>query len=305
MESLNILLLGIVTRKREGTKVAYGRHESFYLRNKWISKGLKHVDNNSTFFYEKDNFEKIGLGKNMVRSLRFWLTALNLVQEENKHHTLTPLGKIIFEKDRLLEKPATIAILHSELLLNRGDTATVFNWFFTKYKETVTTRAELKSAFKVWVEAKESKPVSEKSLDRDIDVLIQLYTKEADENDPEDSIFSPFTLLHLIKEERSGDKSELIRKNEVNYDTTNLTAFYYLLLRYSQNEKVELIQLDEIMSNDTLWGKVFNISKSEAIDILNKLATDEKYPLEYVRTSNLDNVKIPQITELEFLESRL
>lgn len=241
----------------------------------------------------------------MVRSLRFWLTALNLIQEESKKHTLTPLGKIILEKDRLLEKQGTIAILHSELLLNTNDTSTVFNWFFTKYKETVTTKTELKTAFKFWVEEKESKPVSEKSLERDIDVLIQLYTKEADENDPEDSIFSPFTSLCLIKEERSGEKRNLIRKNEVNIDSSDLTAFYYLLIRYAQNEKVELIQLDEIMSHDTLWGKVFNISKSNAIDILNTLTTEERYPLEYVRTNNLDNVKVPQITELEFLETML
>ncbi len=285
--------------------MAYGRHESFYLRNKWISKGLKHVENSPTFFYEKDNFEKIGLGKNMVRSLRFWLTALNLVYEDNKTHHLTQLGEIIFNKDRLLEKQSTIAILHSELLLNIGNTATVFNWFFTKYKETVTSRANLKAAFKFWVDEKEAKPVSEKSLERDIDVLIQLYTKEADENDPEDSIFSPFTSLNLIKEERSGERSELIRKSKVQYNSNDLTAFYYLLIRYAQNEKVEFIQLEEIMNHETLWGKVFNISKSQAIDILNSLTSDQEYPLEYVRTNNLDNVKVPPISALEFLEAKL
>jgi hypothetical protein len=285
--------------------LAYGRHESFYLRNKWVSKGLRQVTTNNNFFYDKDNFEKIGLGKNMVRSLRFWLTALNLVEENNKKHTLTPLGEIIFNKDRLLERPSTIAILHSELLLNLGDTATVFNWFFTQYNETSTTKADLKAAFKEWVGKKEQKGVSERSLDRDIDVLVQLYTKEANESDPEDSIFSPFTALHLIKEERSGEKSDTIRKNSMNYEKEDLTAFYYTLIRYAQKEKVEYVQLDEIMSQDTLWGKIYNLSKTEAIDILNSLTSHEKYPIEYVRTNNLDNVKIPQITELQFLESQL
>jgi hypothetical protein len=284
--------------------LAYGRHESFYLRNKWISKGLRHVTSNNNFFYDKDNFEKIGLGKNMVRSLRFWLTALNLVEENNKKHTLTPLGEIIFSKDRLLERPSTVAILHSELLLNKRDTATVFNWFFTKYNETISTKAELKAAFKEWVNKKEPKGVSERSLDRDIDVLVQLYTKEANESDPEETIFSPFTSLHLMKEERSGEKSDTIRKNSMYYENEDLTAFYYTLIRYAQKEKVEYVQLDEIMSHDTLWGKVYNLSKTEAIDILNCLTSHEKYPIEYVRTNNLDNVKIPQITELLFLKSQ-
>ncbi|WP_174733161.1 DUF4007 family protein [Mesobacillus harenae] len=285
--------------------MAYGRHESFYLRNKWISKGLRHVRTNNNFFYDKDNFEKIGLGKNMVRSLRFWLTALNLVEENHKKHKLTPLGEIIFNKDRLLERPSTVAILHAELLVNKGDTATVFNWFFTQYNETISTKAELKAAFKEWVDKKESKGVSERSLNRDIDVLVQLYSKEANESDPEDTIFSPFTALYLMKEERSGEKSDTIRKSSMHYENEDLTAFYYTLIRYAQQEKVEYVQLDEIMSHERLWGKVFNLSKTEAIDILNNLTSHERYPIEYVRTNNLDNVKIPQITELQFLDSQL
>ncbi|WP_342558618.1 DUF4007 family protein [Metasolibacillus sp. FSL K6-0083] len=285
--------------------MAYGRHESFYLRNKWISKGLKHVNNMPTFFYEKDNFEKIGLGKNMVRSLRFWLMALNLIYEDNKTHKLTPLGEVIFEKDRLLEKQSTKAILHSELLNNLGDTATVFNWFFVDFKETIITKVELKTIFKAWVEIREPKAVSDKSLDRDIDVLIQLYTKEADENDPEDSIFSPFTSLQLIKEERMGNSSDVIRKSAIKYDKEDLVAFYYTLIKYANKEKVEFIQLDEILEHSELWGKTFNISKNEAIDILNKLTLDRDYPLEYVRTNNLDNVKVPQIEALEFLKVKL
>lgn len=284
--------------------MAYGRHESFYLRNKWISKGLKQVKNNESFFYDKDNFEKIGLGKNMVRSLRFWLIALNLVEENNKKHMLTPLGEIIFSHDRLLERSSTIAILHSELLLNKDDTATVFNWFFTQYSETITTKAELKADFKVWVDKKESKSVSERSLHRDVDVLVQLYTKEANESDPEDTIFSPFTALHLINEERSGDKSDTIRKNSLQYNNEDLTAFYYTLIRYAQQEKVEYIQLEEIMTHNMLWGKIFNLSKTEAIDILNNLTSHDRYPIEYVRTNNLDNVKIPQISAEQFLESQ-
>ncbi|MFJ8236351.1 DUF4007 family protein [Ureibacillus sp. NPDC094379] len=285
--------------------MAYGRHESFYLRNKWVSKGLKHVRNNNNFFYDKDNFEKIGLGKNMVRSLRFWLTALNLIEENNKKHTLTELGELIYKYDRLLEKPSTAAILHFELLLNKGDTATVFNWFFTKYHETTTTKLDLKVAFKAWVDSREPKSISERSLDRDIDVLVQLYTKEADESDPEDTIFSPFTSLHLIREERSGDRSDIIRKNTIFYTKSDLSAFYYSLIRYAQEENVEYVLLDEIITHETLWGKVFNISKTEAIDILNMLTIHKKYPIEYVRTNNLDNVKIPKVTTLEFLKSEL
>lgn len=58
--------------------MAYARHQSFYMRDKWLSKGLKSVEDNSRFFYNDDSFEKIGLGKNMVEALKYWLLLLEL-----------------------------------------------------------------------------------------------------------------------------------------------------------------------------------------------------------------------------------
>ncbi|WP_426052879.1 DUF4007 family protein [Bacillus sp. DC4300-2b2] len=287
--------------------MAYGRHESFYLRDKWISKGMKAINERSPrFFYEKDGFEKIGLGKNMVRSLKFWLLALDLMKEtDEKTHVLTELGQLIYNYDRLLQKNETVGILHYHLVCNRNNLATVFYWYFVVYKETVTQRADLKKAFKTWVKNNEPREVSENSLDRDVDVLVQLYTKSANENDPEDFIFSPFTKLNLIKVEASEETSENIRKIYPNIDEKGLIPLYYSLLAYSQENDLELISLDEIMNEAFLWGKVFNLSKNKIIESLNKLTTHRKYPLEYVRTNNLDNVKVPKISPLNYLRYEL
>lgn len=74
----------------------YGQHQSFHLRDRWISKALKSVKENSRFFYDDDSFERIGLGKNMVQSLRFWAEATKIVDksEGKKHlHNLSELGE--------------------------------------------------------------------------------------------------------------------------------------------------------------------------------------------------------------------
>ncbi|WP_017754073.1 DUF4007 family protein [Calidifontibacillus oryziterrae] len=282
--------------------MAYGRHESFYLRDKWLSKGMKAINDDPRFFYDKDGFEKIGLGKNMVRSLRFWLSAMDLMQETaEKTHILTDFGKLIYEYDRLLQKTETVSILHYHLVRNNNDLATVFYWYFNIYKETVTQRPELKKSFRTWVKNHEAKAVSDNSLDRDIDVLVQLYTKNANENDPEDFIFSPFTKLNLIREEASEEKNENIKKISPNIEEIGLIPLYYVLLTYSQELDLELISLEEILNEELLWGKVFNFSKNKIIEALNKLTTHRKFALEYVRTNNLDNVKVPKINPLEYL----
>lgn len=282
--------------------MAYARHESFYLRDKWVSKGMKAIREDPQFFYDKEGFEKIGLGKNMVRSLRFWLLAMDLMDEKKeKKHELTNLGELIFNTDRLLQKNETVAVLHYHLVRNAKDLATVFYWFFNVYKETITQRNDLKKSFKTWVKNNEPKAISEKSLDRDIDVLVQLYTKDADENDPEDFIFSPFTKLGLVKEEPSEDKYENIRKVTPRIDKIGLVPLYYSLLTYSLENKTDLISLDEIINEEFLWGKVFNLRRNNIIEALNSLTNHAKYPIEYVRTNNLDYIRVPKIDPFEYL----
>jgi hypothetical protein len=92
--------------ERKSIVMAYARHQSFYLRDKWISKGLKAVKESSRFFYQDESPEEIGLGKNMVQSLRFWMLATEVIYEDKSNrqteHYLTDLGNLIYHKDRLL-----------------------------------------------------------------------------------------------------------------------------------------------------------------------------------------------------------
>jgi hypothetical protein len=287
--------------------MAYARHQSFYLRNKWLSKGMKAIKKDPRFFYDSFAFEKIGLGKNMVQSLKFWLLATGLAEEaeENKQkiHKLTYLGDLIFENDRLLQLNDTVSILHYNLVRNKYDYSTVFEWFFNIYQETSSTREEMLSAFTYWVDNREIKKISEKSLKSDIDCLIQLYTKEADEEDPEDVIFSPFTKLNLLKEQKSAETHYKIRKISPDFKQISLSALYYVLISYCEERNINILSVDEIINGEYLWGKVFNLSRTNVIEALNVLTVHDTYPLQYIRTNNLDNVLIPKISSIEFLQS--
>ncbi|MCV9885123.1 DUF4007 family protein [Metabacillus halosaccharovorans] len=284
--------------------MAYARHQSFYLRDKWISKGLKAIIESPRFFYEDDSPEEIGLGKNMVQSLRFWMLATEIIYEDKSNkqteHYLTELGNLIYHKDRLLQKNDTVSILHYHLVRNKDDLATVFNWYFNNYKETITQRDILLKTFTTWVNNND-KSVSPKSLKRDIDCLVQLYTKKSEENDPEDFIFSPFTKLNLIKEEQSEEGYGNVRKVTPELNDIGLVSLFYVLLKYGEENEVNLVSLDEILNEDFLWGKVFNLSRNRIIEILNKLTNHSKFSLQYVRTNNLDNVRLPNISSFEYL----
>ena len=115
-----------------GISMAFGQHQTFYLRQQWLTKGLIETRNDSRFFYNPEHFEILGVGKNMAKSIRYWLTATELVKEERSTQTeivLSDLGKIVFEKDLYVKDSYTLGLLHY-LLCTEKSIATTWYWFF-------------------------------------------------------------------------------------------------------------------------------------------------------------------------------
>ena len=94
-------------------------HEKFALRDGWLNKGLFLINENPLVFQGKEGPDLFGIGNNMVKSLRYWLKAFNLIKENsNSGASLTELGEIILEKDPYIEDVFTLWILHSQIAKN-------------------------------------------------------------------------------------------------------------------------------------------------------------------------------------------
>ena len=61
-------------------KVAFGRHETFALRYSWLTKGFQAVQADSEVFASNEATVTLGVGKNMVNAIRYWLLASRLIQ---------------------------------------------------------------------------------------------------------------------------------------------------------------------------------------------------------------------------------
>src|SRR5690606_31261237 len=212
-----------------GITMGYGQHQSFYLRDRWLNKALKHLSNDMRFFYDKEAFEKMGLGKNMVQSLRFWVVATEVVEESfneerKKVHHITDFGKLMYEYDRFIQFKDTASIIHYNLSKQK-EPSTVWYWFFNILNETVISKEELLEQFIVWVKSNEEKSVSERSLKRDIDCLIRFYTAGQNNEDPEEVIQSPINKVQLVHE-----KKGLVSKLNGEVNNIGLTALLYILL---------------------------------------------------------------------------
>ena len=73
-------------------KMAFGRHETFALRYGWLSKGFQAMTKDSGIFESDEATVKLGVGKNMVSAIKYWLRACRMIDPvENKS---TDLGEI-------------------------------------------------------------------------------------------------------------------------------------------------------------------------------------------------------------------
>ncbi len=71
-------------------KTAFGRHESFALRYSWLTKGYR---TEKQVFNSDNATVELGVGKNMVKSIQYWLKACQIVDDNMDH---TKIGNAIF-----------------------------------------------------------------------------------------------------------------------------------------------------------------------------------------------------------------
>ena len=128
------------------TKAAFGRHETFALRYSWLTKGYRAASSRdgNTIFSDEDATVVLGVGKNMVNAIRYWLQAAQLIVPAQPGFKTTPLGDKIFGKrgfDPYLEDEATIWLVHW-LIASNPELATGWYWFFNKFHKPEFTSQE-------------------------------------------------------------------------------------------------------------------------------------------------------------------
>lgn len=103
-------------------KASFGRHETFALRYSWLTKGFQAFDSNKAIFSSDESTIELGVGKNMVNAIKYWLRATTMIEDSAESLVATPIGKAIFSEgdgwDPYLEDEATIWLIHWLLATN-------------------------------------------------------------------------------------------------------------------------------------------------------------------------------------------
>jgi len=197
--------------KFQSDNVAFGRHETFALRYAWLPKGFQAVINDSGIFESENATVSLGVGKNMVTAIRYWLQACQMIEKVDSVWAPTEIGTVILDPrkglDPYLEDEATIWLIHW-LLSSNSTIATAWYWFFNKFHRPEFTGSELQSALSDF--AKESilnsKRPKKTTSDKDALLIPRMYTQsKGNGRTPlEEALDSPLASLRLMTQSAGG-----------------------------------------------------------------------------------------------------
>jgi hypothetical protein len=67
-------------------KLQFSGHDSFICKHFWLKKGYDFLQSGGSFTNEERSVIELGVGKNMVTAINYWLKSFNIIDSLNCIH---------------------------------------------------------------------------------------------------------------------------------------------------------------------------------------------------------------------------
>ena len=256
-------------------KVKLKGHESFSIREGWLTKGIFEVSDNPRVFSEKNLTDIFGIGTNMIKSLKYWLLTANLIEEDkNKGYVLSEVGKLIKCYDPYMEDVFSLFIVHANIVQNT-DKALIWNLFFNKCHMNSFSKKSIQERIEYILQT-ENLEYNENILGDEISVLIKTYLSEEKNDTPENNFMCPLAELKLIKQIDKLDETDKTRKiykrEKPSINNLDMYIVYWLIL--SQVNEKDSISIEDLLDKDNSVCNILNLDKmllNEYLDMLKRI----------------------------------
>lgn len=245
-------------------KYTFSGHESFQCKDLWLKKGYDFVVDEQKFT-ESSSVVYLGVGRNMVSSIRYWLKSFGVINDEGESTEFA--NAILSDKgyDPFMENFGTLWLFHYKLVTLR--IATIYNLFFTEFHKEYKEFTQ-EQLFK-FVKRKCSEvqyQLNENTLKSDISVLFKNYLKPINEKKiVEDS--SLLIDLNFLEISRINQDNKIIKVNYQNTKQLPVDIALFIIIDYFEGRKViDFLELADLFSS-------LCIHANDLIDLLASIMT--------------------------------
>lgn len=269
-------------------KYTLSGHESFPCKTLWLTKGYNYMVNGGNF-NASDAVIALGVGKNMVSSIRYWLKVFGLAEQDKP----TDIANYLFDElkgvDKYIESLGTLWLLH--YLLVSSKEATLYNITFVQFQKErkAFEREQLVNYVKrLMIEDGKDKVFNANTTKKDVGVLLQNYAQPYKAKSFED--YSSLLIdLDLIRVE---DNGKTFAFNIEGKRIVPLEIFLFAVLREKGKDKsVSYDILQEI-------GLMFCMTDAEVIDMAQSISHAYSSSVQYSDNAGIRQLLFKEGTSL-------
>jgi hypothetical protein len=281
----------------------FSGHESFPCRYTWLPKAYKAISKNPIIFSDDNQaMVELGVGKNMVKAIKFWVQAFGIADTQTQGMKITRFGERLLSEgglDPFLEDIRTLWLLHWKI--SSIPEEPLFAWYFllNQWAEPSFSVSQVLKEFTRESERME-RPLSDFTKEQHLDIFLHTYvrrrSRKADEV-MEDTLDCPLTELQFVLP--AGERINDLDRREPVYEfrqeaKNEITAalFVYCLFDFWQiNRKEEAtLAFREISSMPGSIGHLFKLSEPDIRNRLESILKDSGGFFEYAASAAVPRV---------------
>jgi hypothetical protein len=250
------------------------KHGSFYMRNGWGTKIIQAVDANDMIFTPANELEavdKIGLGRVMIKALRYWADAMGLTVEQKVQGGIceekTQLFKLIDKYDRYFQKKGSLLLIHRNLATNK-ENATAWYWAFNELEKQTFSKEEFVDGLHYYL-AVNGMTIRKAAVDKEFNCFKNTYLGEKKfdiKTAMDEDTYPMLAPLHLLKI----NDEKMLEKCSLTKSDIPLVILVYSIAMDNRDESSSgnQISIDKLMEEKNQVGKYYSIKYSKLIDML-------------------------------------
>lgn len=258
------------------SRLIFSGHDSFPCKAHWLKRGYDFI-NAKNNFNDQDAVVKLGVGKNMVSSIRYWMKAFSLLNVEDG--TLTKIADYLFNdesgKDKYIEDFSTLWLLH--FLLVKTNHASIYHVAFVDFhKQRVVFEKEKLQNYirRIYLDTGHHKMYNQNTVKRDVAVFLRNYI-EPENGNAEDytPLLIDLNVIRRLPREKSDPKKEEYKFNYSNRNLVDPSILLYAILVSKESNSVAYETLLEL-------ALIFCINNNDLVLLIEAIC--EKYPKDVV-----------------------
>ncbi len=292
--------MAVVEQGRVSLEPAFGRHETFAPRYGWFKKAVDGVAADPEVFNADDATLRLGVGKNMVRSIRFWAAAAHVIHVEKvgrrEQLSLTRFGETVFGEggwDPYLELPGTLWLLHWRMFEPRCQLPV---WWFALNDLTqpdFTVAGLSKLAMEAVSVVYGLKEPAESSVKRDAECLIHTYARRTEGRvASDDALACPFRMLGLVEQEPGRPGTYRFRVGPKPNLPPEIVAFAAVEFSSRYTGASRSVALGRLLRDPGSPGRLFKLDEDSVISALTHVARARSSDLHFTDTAGVSALQV-------------